>query len=563
MKTFLTFILTALLLAPLATTQGAPLDGAIFLGAEQANMVKPGSESAPVNARPSPVLDGDGFPVDQVVQSDAPEAGALSWAVEVPKSGTQEDKGKEKLELVEPELSEKASEAERDRYVREVVFPKVQADATAGRVPAVWEIGYFYLNGWGVPLDLQQAEAGFRAGPESERGRGLWRVGQAYMRTKEFAKAEGLFVESLNAGSKLAARDTALLAQAHLFGLWKLKRNQAKAEALLQQLGEACPDDADYLLGLLNLRYEQKQFAEAHEIATRVAPKLRERPDDYQFARDMRSLCALRSAKLSELTPEKMRELLRNVTDGSTWLLPVALTVLAVALSGLVAWTHLVRKRGPGLALSCAWIGLMSFASGMGFILPLPSALDNAAGRWVGAIMMAVACLIVTRLGGGARYFGAAPLAPDLRSALRTGGLLTALLAGILAINFGYGILYQQVTGRPLESQLVAALLKCITTTDFVITLVVAGLLVPFYEEVIFRGFLFGALERRWDGAWALGVSSVVFAVIHGLTHLPVLLVVALVLGWLRLRTGDLRRSILLHSFNNTLAILLLNVFRP
>ena len=46
---------------------------------------------------------------------------------------TQEDKGKETLELVEPEFSEKASEAERDRYVREVVFPTVQADATAGR----------------------------------------------------------------------------------------------------------------------------------------------------------------------------------------------------------------------------------------------------------------------------------------------------------------------------------------------------------------------------------------------------------------------------------------------
>ena len=141
--------------------------------------------------------------------------------------------------------------------------------------------------------------------------------------------------------------------------------------------------------------------------------------------------------------------------------------------------------------------------------------------------------------------------------------MLTALLAGILAISFGYEFLYKQVTGRPLESQLVAALLKCITTNDFVITLVVAGLLIPFYEEVIFRGFLFGALERRWDGALALGVSSVVFAVIHGLTHLPVLLVVALALGWLRLRTCDLRRSILLHSFNNTLAILLLNVFRP
>ena len=79
--------LTTLLLAPLAATQGAPPDGAIFLGAEQANRIKPGAESAPVKAKPVPVLDGDGFPVDQVVQSVAPKAGALSWAMEVPKAG--------------------------------------------------------------------------------------------------------------------------------------------------------------------------------------------------------------------------------------------------------------------------------------------------------------------------------------------------------------------------------------------------------------------------------------------------------------------------------------------
>jgi len=476
---------------------------------------------------------------------------------------TQEDKGKEKLQLVEPAFSEKVSEAERDRYVREVVFPKVQADATAGRLPAVWEIGYFYLNGWGVPRDLQQAEVAFRAGPESERGRGLWRVGQAYKRTNEFAKAEVLLLESLDAGCKLAALDTAHLAQGHLFGLWKLKRNQAKAEALLQQLGDVCPDDADYLLGLLCLRYEQKKFDEAHKIATRVAPKLRERPEDFKFARDMQSLCALRSAKLSELTPEKMRELLRNVTGGSAWLLPVALAVLAVALFGLVAWTYLARQRGPGLMLSGAWIGVLLAASGMGFVLPLPATLDHAAGHWIGAILVAVFCWIAVRLGGGTRYFGTAPVAANLRSALRVGGLLAALLVGILAIGFGYEFLYKQVTGRPLESQFVAVLLKCNTTTDFFITLTVAGLLIPFYEEIIFRGFLLGALERRWGGIWALGVSSLVFAVVHGLTHLPVLLVVALALGWLRLRTGDLRQSILLHCCNNTLAILLLNVFRP
>jgi len=196
----------------------------------------------------------------------------------------------------------------------------------------------------------------------------------------------------------------------------------------------------------------------------------------------------------------------------------------------------------------------------MGFMMPLPAAINNAAGRWMGAILTAAFCLVSARLSDGTRYFGVAPLASDVRSALRIGGLLVALLAGMLAVGLGYEFLYKTITGRPLDSQLVAALLKCNTTSDFVVTLTVAGLLIPFYEEVVFRGFLFGALERRWGGGWALGVSSVIFALVHGLTYAPVLFCIALALGWLRLRTGDLRQSILLHCLNNTLATLVLNL---
>ena len=50
------------------------------------------------------------------------------------------------------------------------------------------------------------------------------------------------------------------------------------------------------------------------------------------------------------------------------------------------------------------------------------------------------------------------------------------------------------------------------TTAGFLVTLLVVGVAIPFYEEVCFRGFLFDALLRRWGAGWALGLTSLVFA---------------------------------------------------
>jgi membrane protease YdiL (CAAX protease family) len=37
----------------------------------------------------------------------------------------------------------------------------------------------------------------------------------------------------------------------------------------------------------------------------------------------------------------------------------------------------------------------------------------------------------------------------------------------------------------------------------------------PFAEEVLFRGFLFNQLRRRWSLGWAIGVSSLAFGLSH------------------------------------------------
>ena len=76
----------------------------------------------------------------------------------------------------------------------------------------------------------------------------------------------------------------------------------------------------------------------------------------------------------------------------------------------------------------------------------------------------------------------------------------------------------------------------------------------PLCEEIVYRGLLWGALERRW-GQWvALVVSTVVFALAHlEFTRAPLLVVVAIPIALARLYSGGLLASVIAHQVTNLL----------
>lgn len=82
----------------------------------------------------------------------------------------------------------------------------------------------------------------------------------------------------------------------------------------------------------------------------------------------------------------------------------------------------------------------------------------------------------------------------------------------------------------------------------------------PLVEELLFRGVLLSALMRRWPVGWAVAGSSLLFALVHlpGLAYqwyaLPNLLLLALLLAGLRLRSGSIWPAVLAHGVNNLLA---------
>ena len=93
-----------------------------------------------------------------------------------------------------------------------------------------------------------------------------------------------------------------------------------------------------------------------------------------------------------------------------------------------------------------------------------------------------------------------------------------------------------------------------------VLVLVVVSL-GPLVEELLFRGVLLSALWQRWQAGWAVVLSSLTFALVHlpGMQWqwfaLPDLLLLALALAWLRLRSGSIWPGVLAHGVNNLLAV--------
>ncbi len=98
--------------------------------------------------------------------------------------------------------------------------------------------------------------------------------------------------------------------------------------------------------------------------------------------------------------------------------------------------------------------------------------------------------------------------------------------------------------------------------TGAVLLIWIALVVAPAVEEFFFRGVLLGALRRRFDDRVALGVSAVVFALVHfQLVQAPGLIVIGLVCGVALLRTERLGAAWAAHLGFNLTAVVQLMVF--
>jgi membrane protease YdiL (CAAX protease family) len=137
-------------------------------------------------------------------------------------------------------------------------------------------------------------------------------------------------------------------------------------------------------------------------------------------------------------------------------------------------------------------------------------------------------------------------------------GRIWPLLIAVLAILASGESLSQQSSTGP---QIIGVSPSSLSGWIVMIFLTVIG--APIVEELFFRGLVQGALTRRVGAIPALFITALGFAFIHisdeGLLAPVVLFPMALILGYLRRRTGRLAPGIVAHAtFNATILLMFL-----
>ncbi|MFE0021598.1 CPBP family intramembrane glutamic endopeptidase [Amycolatopsis sp. NPDC059021] len=143
----------------------------------------------------------------------------------------------------------------------------------------------------------------------------------------------------------------------------------------------------------------------------------------------------------------------------------------------------------------------------------------------------------------------------DVRVGLKFG------CVGLVCTTLG-AYVWTQIVGNANASSAISALVenRKMAVSAAIVMFVYLWLIGPICEEVIYRGLLWGAVERlqwrseRWGRVAAFLLSTAVFAVSHlEPLRTTLLLLISVPIGLARLCTGRLLGSVVAHQMNNFL----------
>ncbi len=353
-------------------------------------------------------------------------------------------------------------------------------------------------------------------------------------------------------------------------------RQYREAAVPLQRAVDLHPHDfaANYWLGWCLIR--------AGKMSDAVDPLVeaaRLRPDDY-WANHACGWALLRAGRYHEAIDhlEKAMTLRKDAQqtkallftaylatgefNKASALFPIFVTIMAVVLTagyivGLIPLLFFSFRRSskhyPNILLSIGWLAV--FIEGqIAFIfllaqLPWLSWIANA----LGAVLLSGLPLLVAAFGFMHQRWG-----QPFRWPLRLGGpivLITSffLLLGTYLLNFL--LVHPARSTQPLQNT-VPIFKEALHHSPWISYLIIA-IAIPTIEEVLFRGLLFGSIRRWLAPVWSVLLVAAIFAAFHLQPAAFVqLFLLGCLLGWARSRTGSVALPILLHIFNNSLAVL-------
>ncbi len=160
------------------------------------------------------------------------------------------------------------------------------------------------------------------------------------------------------------------------------------------------------------------------------------------------------------------------------------------------------------------------------------------------------------------RYDRGGWAAMGIRSPTSVGALL--LTPVILIASLGFTALYElAVRSAGLDLLIPEQLPSEMFGEGVLRAMIVAviAVLIPFVEEVFFRGFLFAGLAARFGALTGLIVSAAVFAIAHADVKVMIPIFVAgLLFGWAYHRTKTLWVPISAHACQNLAAVMFLDI---
>ena len=152
---------------------------------------------------------------------------------------------------------------------------------------------------------------------------------------------------------------------------------------------------------------------------------------------------------------------------------------------------------------------------------------------------------------------------------MTNGKKLFIVALGLLIMELIASSLYEKYIIPGMDMQPDIAVFMDMLKSGFGGTLAVfigGAVIAPIVEEVLFRGQIQTAINTRLEDKgyknphlWAIGITAAIFGAFHFQPlAFPLLMMVGIILGWLRYKTGSLLAPIAFHMAANAIALTML-----